>query len=147
MILAHLSPLPPARSGIAHYSAMLLPELARAASVIAVVEDDDLGAAREAAGAPAWPLIGFSEYRSRRSEFDAVVYQLGNNPHHEWIYGEAMAHPGTIVLHDFVLHHLIVEMTLARGDVEGYVSAMRANHGRAGAAWARWSFARRAAPT
>ena len=42
-----------------------------------------------------------------------------------------------VVLHDLVLHHLIVEMTLARGDVDGYVAAMEANHGAAGAAWAR----------
>src|ERR1041385_9159061 len=28
-------------------------------------------------------------------------------------------------------------MTLARGDVEGYVDALRANHGAGGAAWAR----------
>ncbi|HEX2121858.1 MAG TPA: glycosyltransferase family 4 protein, partial [Thermoanaerobaculia bacterium] len=73
----------------------------------------------------------------RRDEYDAVVYQLGNNPHHEWIYGEAMRAPGVVVLHDLVLHHLIVEMTLARGDAEAYVAALEANHGAAGAAWAR----------
>ena len=28
-------------------------------------------------------------------------------------------------------------MTLARGDVDGYVAALEANHGAAGAAWAR----------
>jgi glycosyltransferase involved in cell wall biosynthesis len=137
MTLAHLSPLPPARSGIAHYSAMLLAELARAANVTAVVQDDQLEAAREAVRSAAFPVIGLAEYQRRRGEFDAVVYQLGNNPHHEWIYREAMAHPGVIVLHDLVLHHLIVEMTLAVGDVEGYVEALRANHGQAGAAWAR----------
>ena len=65
------------------------------------------------------------------------IYQLGNNPHHAWIYEEAMRTPGIAVLHDVVLHHLIVEMTLAKGDVEGYVAALRANHGEAGAAWAR----------
>ena len=48
-----------------------------------------------------------------------------------------MREPGVVVLHDLVLHHLIVEMTLARGDVEAYVSALEANHGPAGAAWAR----------
>jgi glycosyltransferase involved in cell wall biosynthesis len=48
-----------------------------------------------------------------------------------------MKTPGVVVLHDVVLHHLIVEMTLARGDAEGYVAALRANHGEAGAAWAR----------
>ncbi|HEV7429267.1 MAG TPA: glycosyltransferase family 4 protein [Thermoanaerobaculia bacterium] len=65
------------------------------------------------------------------------LYFLGNNPHHAWIYDEAMRTPGVIVLHDLVLHHLIVEMTLARGDVDGYVAALEANHGEAGAAWAR----------
>jgi glycosyltransferase involved in cell wall biosynthesis len=73
----------------------------------------------------------------RRADFDAVVYQLGNNPHHEVMYAEAMREPGIIVLHDLVMHHLIVEMTLARGDVDGYVAALEANHGPAGAAWAR----------
>lgn len=65
------------------------------------------------------------------------IYQLGNNPHHEWIYREAMEHPGVIVLHDLVLHHLIVEATLARGDADAYVAALEASHGPAGAAWAR----------
>jgi len=68
---------------------------------------------------------------------DQVIYQLGNNPHHEAIYAEAMRRPGVIVLHDLVLHHLIVEMTLARGDTDAYVAALEANHGAAGAAWAR----------
>jgi glycosyltransferase involved in cell wall biosynthesis len=68
---------------------------------------------------------------------DSRIYFLGNNPHHAWIYEEAMRTPGVIVLHDLVLHHLIVEMTLARGDVDGYVTALEANHGEAGAAWAR----------
>src|SRR5581483_8836880 len=64
-------------------------------------------------------------------------YHLGNNPFHEEIYRAAMRQPGIAVLHDVVLHHLIVEMTLARGDVEGYVAALRASHGDAGEAWAR----------
>ncbi len=115
MKLAVLTPLPPTRSGVAHYSSLLLPGLARRAEVRAFDS-----------------LDGY-----RRNDFDAVVYQLGNNPHHELMYREAMREPGVIVLHDLVLHHLVVEMTLARGDVDGYVAAMHANHGPAGAAWAR----------
>jgi len=80
-------------------------------------------------------VIASSEQRTTDNQ--QRIYQLGNNPHHEWIYKEAMTHPGVIVLHDIVLHHLIVEMTLARGDVKGYVEVMQANHGEAGAAWAR----------
>ncbi|HEU4886284.1 MAG TPA: glycosyltransferase family 4 protein [Thermoanaerobaculia bacterium] len=107
--------MPPTRSGVAHYSSLLLPALAERAEVRA--------------------FDSLDEYR--RGEFDAVFYQLGNNPHHELMYAEAMREPGVAVLHDLVLHHLIVEMTLARGDVDGYIAAMQANHGPAGAAWAR----------
>jgi glycosyltransferase involved in cell wall biosynthesis len=113
--IAVLTPLPPARTGVAHYASMLIPALAKRADVRAFDS-----------------LEGY-----RRADFDHVIYHLGNNPFHEFVYAEAMREPGVIVLHDLVLHHLIVEMTLARGDVDGYVAALRANHGEAGAAWAR----------
>lgn len=115
MRAALLTPLPPARTGIAHYASMVIPALGREVELQAV---------------------GSAE-AYRREAFDLAIYQLGNNPHHEWIYREAIEHPGVSVLHDVVLHHLIVEMTLARGDVDGFVRALEANHGEAGAAWAR----------
>ncbi|HUP46102.1 MAG TPA: glycosyltransferase [Thermoanaerobaculia bacterium] len=115
MKLAFLSPLPPSRSGVAHYASMLLPELRRHADVTAFGSTDGYVA----------------------DDFDVAIYQLGNNPHHEFVYAEAMRNPGVAVLHDVVLHHLVVEMTLAHGDAEGYVAALQASHGQAGAAWAR----------
>lgn len=89
---------------------MLLPELAKAVDLVPPTTDDRPPA--------------------------TAVYQLGNNPFHEPMYREAMRTPGIAVLHDLVLHHLIVEMTLARGDVDGYVASLRASHGEEGAAWA-----------
>jgi glycosyltransferase involved in cell wall biosynthesis len=106
---AYYSPLPPARTGVAHYSAMVLPALSERLEL-------EVNPAQSSA---------------------LAIYQLGNNPHHESIYERAMREPGVAVLHDLVLHHLIVEMTLARGDADAYVDALRANHGEAGAAWAR----------
>lgn len=99
------SPMPPARTGVAHYASLVLPALRQHVDV--------------------------------REDAEVAIYHLGNNPFHESIYVRAMREPGIIVLHDVVLHHLIVEMTLARGDVEGYVAALRASHGEAGEAWAR----------
>lgn len=110
-----LTPLPPSKSGVAHYATLLLPVLAEHVSITAF---DVLDA-------------------YRRDAFDAVIYQLGNNPHHAAIYERAMREPGVAVLHDLVLHHLIVEMTLAKGDVDGYVASLRASHGDSGEAWAR----------
>src|SRR5205814_1729930 len=81
-----LTPLPPAKTGVAHYASMLIPALAKRVDLVL----NDLSVPDR-------------------------IYHLGNNPHHEWIYREAMRTPGVIVLHDLVLHHLIVEMPLARG--------------------------------
>jgi glycosyltransferase involved in cell wall biosynthesis len=114
MKVAYYSPMPPERTGIAHYSAMLLPELSKRLDVEVI-----------STGNPATRQPG------------NPIYQLGNNPHHEWIYLQALKTPGVIVLHDVVLHHLIVEMTLARGDADAYAAALRASHGAVGEAWAR----------
>jgi glycosyltransferase involved in cell wall biosynthesis len=112
MKVAMYTPLPPTRTGVAHYASMLIPALSEKVEL--------------EVNPPA-----------TRHPLPAKIYHLGNNPHHEEIYKKAMEEPGVAVLHDLVLHHLIVEMTLARGDVEGYVAALRASHGEAGAAWAR----------
>jgi hypothetical protein len=106
--------MPPERTGIAHYSAMLLPELRKRVEVDVITSS----------------VI-------RQPSAVSRIYQLGNNPHHEWIYLEALNTPGVIVLHDVVLQHLIVEMTLARGDADAYAAALRASHGAVGEAWAR----------
>jgi glycosyltransferase involved in cell wall biosynthesis len=108
------TPWPPARTGVAHYASMIVPALRKHIEVEVVSSD-----------------------RQQATGNGQRIYHLGNNPHHAWIYEEAMRTPGVVVLHDVILHHLIVEMTLAKGDVEGYVEALRANHGEAGAAWAR----------
>ncbi len=111
MRVSFYSPMPPSKTGVAHYAAMLVPALREHVEI-------DLN--------PATPPPG-----------NRAVYQLGNNLQHEFVYRQAMTHPGVIVLHDVVLHHLIVEMTLARGDEAGYIEALRANHGEMGAASAR----------
>lgn len=130
--VAMLTPLPPARTGIANYASMILPSLARRLDIVAFSNPTGDSSGTTAQGYERRLLESY-----RRDEFDLAIHQLGNNPYHEPMYREAMSHPGIIVLHDFVLHHLIVEMTIARGDVEGYVAALRESHGEAGAAWAR----------
>ena len=37
-----------------------------------------------------------------------------------------------VVLHDFVLHHLVVGLTFARGDAAGYLAAMEREGGLVG---------------
>jgi glycosyltransferase involved in cell wall biosynthesis len=125
--VAFLSPLLPLKTGIAHYASMLLPALADICDVTAVVSQAEVDPAPV-------PVIPFDEFRRRASEFDGVICALGNNPYHSWIYRWARENPSVIVLHDFVLHHLLVEMTLRNGDAEGFRREIALNHGDAGLA-------------
>jgi glycosyltransferase involved in cell wall biosynthesis len=106
--VAYFSPLPPERSGIADYSALLLRALEKRMDVSVVRR----GAKRSPRGT------------------DVALYHIGNNPEaHGWIVDALWRRSGLVVLHDFVLHHLIAGLTLGRGDGEGYVSAMQKDAG------------------
>ena len=106
--VAYYSPLPPERTGIAAYSALLLPALQRRLEV---------EPARRGAPAP---------------RAHVALYHVGNNPDgHAWIVEALRLRPGVVVLHDFVLHHLIAGMTLGRGDAEGYLRALEGEAGLA----------------
>ena len=108
--VAYCSPLPPERSGIADYSALLLPALRERLDVVAV--EHGKRAPRDA---------------------DIAVYHVGNNPEiHGWIVDALRARPGVVVLHDFVLHHLVAGLTLARKDVSGYLRALERDAGLVG---------------
>lgn len=111
MKVAYFSPLPPERTGIADYSALLLPALRQRVEVQVV--------RRGARRAP------------RNS--DVALYHVGNNPEaHGWIVSALRKHRGIVVLHDFVLHHLVAGLTLGRGDSEGYLDAMQRDAGVVG---------------
>jgi glycosyltransferase involved in cell wall biosynthesis/SAM-dependent methyltransferase len=108
MRVAFFSPLPPAKSGIADYSAALLQHFQG-------LVDVETFAAQHAAFDP--------------SRYDVCVYQLGNNPYHDFVYEAALKHPGVVVMHEANLHHLIAGLTIHRNDWDGYVRAARSNHG------------------
>jgi glycosyltransferase involved in cell wall biosynthesis len=111
MRLAYYSPLPPSRSGIADYSALLLPALRERIEVV-VAEP------RRGRRAPA---------------ADLALYHVGNDPEaHGWIVEELRERPGIVVLHDFVLHHLVAGLTLGRKDGRGYLDALERDSGLVG---------------
>ena len=111
MKAAYYSPFPPERTGVADYSALLLPALQERIDVIV-------------------PKRG----RTTPSRgVDVSVYHVGNNPEfHGWIVDALRRTPGVVVLHDVVLHHLVAGLTLARKDVAGYLKAMEREAGLPG---------------
>ena len=107
MKVAYLSPLPPERTGISEYSELLLPALRERVDVEVVAR-------------------GQSAPRGA----DVCLYHVGNNPDaHGWIVEALRKRPGVVVLHDFVLHHLVAGLTLGRRDGPGYLGAMQREAG------------------
>src|SRR3990172_1413479 len=111
MRVAYFSPLPPERSGIADYSALLLPAL-RGRLDVRVVKRGRKKAPRGT---------------------DVSLYHVGNNPDaHAWIVDALHSEPGVVVLHDYVLHHLVAGMTVGRRDGHAYLDAMEREYGVVG---------------
>ncbi|MDQ3403561.1 MAG: glycosyltransferase family 4 protein [Actinomycetota bacterium] len=101
MPVALWSPLPPARSGIADYAYELIAPLGTITDLVAVAEDP---AAVEVPDGCA--VVG----PDRATRTPAThLYQMGNHADtHLWIYRQALATPGVVVLHDTSLlgfHH------------------------------------------
>jgi len=109
MRVAYYSPLPPSRSGIADYSRLLLPALRERVDVVV------------------------AERGRRAPAADVALYHLGNEPEaHDWIVDALRKRPGVIVMHEYVLHHLVAGVTIGRGDGRGYLDAMERELGVAG---------------
>ena len=137
MRVAYASPLPPQQTGIADYSAELLPHLAAHLDLELFAEDPHRVIPALAERFPIHPLRTLPE---RASRYDAVLYQLGNSAdYHGRIYRTLREVPGVIVLHEYVLHHLVRGLTLVQGDAAGYLEEMRYAYGRSGLALAKRS--------
>ena len=79
MTVGFYSPWPPARTGVADYSAALFRELCKLGDV-----------------------------RVSDPNADIALYHIGNNSQHRDIYRQALARPGVAVLHDALLHHFFL---------------------------------------
>ena len=117
--LALLTPLPPARSGIADYSV----DLARLLSPQHAI---DLFHGGEDAEVPDLPpsctVHPAREFLARHAgePYDLAVYQMGNGPAHDFLYDLFPCVPGLLVLHDLVLHHARARMFLEGLAVRAY---------------------------
>jgi glycosyltransferase involved in cell wall biosynthesis len=106
MRVAYYSPLPPSRSGIADYSSLLLPALRERVEIVV------------------------AEPGRRAPDADVALYHVGNDPDaHGWIVDALRRRRGVVVLHEYVLHHLIAGITIGRGNGRAYLDAMERDLG------------------
>jgi glycosyltransferase involved in cell wall biosynthesis len=132
--VACFTPLPPIQSGIAQYSAEVLPLLGQAVELDVYV--DGYRPTVGVPGARVLPAKGF-ERAHRARPYEVIIYQMGNSPAHAYMWPLVRRYPGLLVLHDYVLHHLHVWLAVNRRMVGFYQGEMTARYGAAGADVAR----------
>ena len=108
MKLAFVSPLPPQRSGIADYSAQLLPALAQFYDVDVIIDQAQLAAPWVSAHCGVRNVQWLLDHAQR---YNRVMYHFGNSSYHKHMFELLARVPGVVVLHDFFL-----------GDIHNYLA-------------------------
>ena len=119
--LAWFSPMPPARSGVAVYSAEIVAAL-RATHLVHVFTDEPIAAAARASGAPPEFIRSAHDFvwLNQRDPYDLTVYQLGNSSSHDFAWPYLVRYPGLLVLHDVHLHHARAAALLRQKRADDY---------------------------
>lgn len=126
--LAFVSPLPDQRTGIADYSAELLPVLAEYYDIYVITE--------QSAVQDAWinahcHIRDAAWLRTHAHRFERVIYQIGNSHFHAYMLPLMQAIPGIVVLHDFYLSGLFsyVEAYEKEQGAYAWSDALYTSHG------------------
>jgi len=127
------SPLPPAKTDIAHYTTRVLPALSALAEVTLWTDQRDWDQSLE-------EQVEVRTFRLGRMPWvelnraDANFYHIGNNPlFHGSIWQISRLHAGVVVLHDFRLHHFFDGLFRVKWrDLNSYLAAMERYYGEEG---------------
>jgi len=117
--IAFVSPLPPQNSGIADYSNDLLPYLADyyAIDLFSDIKSERVGSDLS----NNFKIFHWSELLSRKDNYAAVLYQMGNSEFHTYMYDLLPKFPGIVMLHDFFMSGLV----WCREHIDGIKSALK----------------------
>ncbi len=127
------SPLPPAKTDIAHYTTRVLPALSALADVTLWTDQREWDPALKAqAEVRTFKLARMPWAELNRA--DANFFQIGNNPlFHGPIWQISRLHAGVVVLHDLRLHHFFDGLFRVKWrDLNSYLAAMENYYGEVG---------------
>ena len=125
--LAYVSPLPPAQSGIADYSAALLPVLAAHYVIDVIVDQVEPVSDPWVLGNIRQRSVAWFERHART--YDRILYHFGNSHFHQHMFDMLERHPGAVVLHDFFLSGAYVHMEVTGYATGAWTRALLRSHG------------------
>lgn len=132
MKIAWFSPLPPQKSGIAHYSELIIYELKKYAKVDLWVNDlIDEKFSRD------FKVINYKlnpDCERFLNDYTIIIFNMGNDAiFHSEMFEVLKKYKGIVILHDYVLHHFFYEYWLnKKRNPMGYIKEMQLNYGEEG---------------
>jgi len=121
MKIAYFSPLSPVKSGITTYSENNLLPYLKKFSTVDIFIDKTYTPSNESIKNN-FSVSSFEKFDVK--QYDGILYHLGNNPFHEYIYNVMLKNPGIVVVHDAYIGDLISYMTIGKGDSKSYIEYM-----------------------
>ena len=113
------APCRPMKSGIADYSAELLPHLAEHCEIELIVDEGFRPSGAGGALSGPWRSGRCRGCWRRGGSTPCSISSATTADYHAAIYRSLFDHPGVVVLHEYVIHHLVRELTLSAGDPAG----------------------------
>ncbi|MGO2132603.1 MAG: glycosyltransferase [Halomonas sp.] len=127
--LAFVSPLPPEPTGIANYSAELLPVLAKHYDITLVVDQESIAASLTSH----FKIVDAATFATNAKYYDRILYQIGNSPYHNCQFELLRRHPGVVVLHDIFLCDVVWWLQESNTWPDGLRQQLFIDHGFPGA--------------
>lgn len=124
--LAVVTPIPPARTGIAHFAALLLPLLDEHYA-ITIITDQDSEATTIAD--TMFQVRGVEWFKQNAWQFERVLYHFGNSPFHAHMIDLIRKYPGVIVMHDASTSDLFAGLERQEGWSGFWWNELLASHG------------------
>ena len=124
--LAFVGPVPPQRSGIADFSAELLPELANHYDVT-VFTNSMHNKDKYISGLP---ILDHSTFLSKSHEYERILYEFGNSSFHSYMFDLLEHIPGVVDLHDFYISGVLNYMQeISHRESEIFDKSLADSHG------------------
>ncbi len=129
--MAMFSPVPPVRSGISDYTERLLPRLSEKWEIELFL---DGYRPQEGSVARTYPWYHRREFdlKHQHNPYDLIVYQIGNNDCHDYLFPTLFRYPGLVILHDANLHRARARSSFIRDRLEDYMLEIEYCHGPIG---------------
>jgi ubiquinone/menaquinone biosynthesis C-methylase UbiE/glycosyltransferase involved in cell wall biosynthesis len=133
MILNWFSPLPPAKTGIAAYTARILPSLHRRAHIVLWTDQAEYDSNLKNYAEVRHYQLGQIDW-TELNRGDISFYHIGNNRFfHGAIWQVSRSHPGIVILHDLYLQNFFAGLYRDQwNDRNGYVGHMEEYYGLKG---------------